>query len=234
MLYVVNDSRMQTILTVLPVLSAGLYLMGTTYHQGYLGAFGLDDSQFPLATDRSLLSGLLALVTFGLVPMLYTLFAVFALAFTGMVAAILSSHPRVKHWQSVVIAKLASWRPKNRPTEGMNHLVDKGATMYGYAVGVFLVVFSLVVVAALSSKGGHEQAIKQIGLFKDEVGPYVILYSPLLPAPTRAKQIICGQSHCAFWLGSESLVVRHESVERVLIHNPAVQGTLRGKVVQGR
>jgi len=77
-----NELRLQTILTVLPVLSAGLYLMGATYHQGYLDVFGLDDSLFPLATDKALLSGFLALVTFGLVPMLYSIFAGLALAFT--------------------------------------------------------------------------------------------------------------------------------------------------------
>lgn len=100
-----NESRLQTILTVVPVLSAGLYLMGTSYHQGYLGAFGLDDSQFPLGTDRSLFSGFLAFVTFGLVPMLYAVFAIFTLAFTVLIAAVLSPHPRVKHWQAVITKK---------------------------------------------------------------------------------------------------------------------------------
>jgi len=203
--------------------------MGATYHQGYLGAFGLDDSQFPLATDKSLLSGFLALVVFGLVPMLYALFSIFALAFMVMVAAILSSHPRVKYWQSLIIAKLASWKVKNAPPEAMNDLVDKSATIYGYATGVFLVLFSLVVVAVLSGKSGREQAIKEMGSFKDEVDAYAILHSPLLPAPTRVKQIICSQSHCAFWLGSESLVLRYESIDRVVTHNPSLRGTLRDK-----
>jgi hypothetical protein len=208
--------------------------MGTTYHQGYLGAFGIDDSQFPLATDRSLLSGFLALVTFGLVPMLYALFSFFALTFTAMISAVLSSHPRVKHWQTIVIAKMASWRGKNAPSKTMNDLVDKSATIYGYGAGVFLVVLSLVVVAVLSEKSGKEQAIKEIKSFKEEVGAFAILYSPLLPSPARAKQVICGPSHCAFWLGSETLILRHESVERVVMHNPAVQGTLRNRAAQHR
>jgi len=227
-----NELRLQTILTVLPVLSAGLYLMGATYHQGYLDVFGLDDSLFPLATDKALLSGFLALVTFGLVPMLYSIFAGLALAFTVLVAAVLSSHPRVRHWQSVILAKLPKWRAKSQPSEGMNHLVDKSATIYGYSAGVFLVVFSLLVVAVLSGQSGREQATKEIRSFKEEAGNYAILHSPLLPAPTRAKQIICGQSHCAFWLGVESLVLRHESVERLMMRNLGVQGTLPDKAAQ--
>lgn len=227
-----NESRLQTILTVLPVLSAGLYLMGASYHQGYLDAFGVDDSLFPLATDRALLSGFLALVTFGLVPLLYTVFAGLALAFTVMVAGVLSSHPRVKHWQSIALAKLSTRRLKNAPSETMNGLMDKSATIYGYSFGVFLVVISLVGVAILSGKSGREQAVKEMHSFSDQVGNYVMLYSPLLPAPTRARQIICSQSHCAFWLGSESLVLQHESIERLVMHNSSVEATLRDKTAK--
>ena len=216
-----NESRLQTILTVVPVLSAGLYLMGTSYNQGYLGAFGLDDSQFPLATDRSLFSGFLAFVTFGLVPMLYAVFAIFTLAFTVLIAAVLSSHPRVKHWQAVITAKLMSWRSKHTTSETMNHLMDKSATIHGYAIGIALFVFSLVIVVVLSVKSGEEQAMKEIGSFKNETGTYAIIHSPLLPTPTRVKQVICSPSHCAFWFGSGTLVLRHEVVERVAINSPA-------------
>lgn len=224
-----TDSRLQTILTVLPVLSAGLYLMGATYHQGYLDAFGIDDSLFPLASDKALLSGFFALITFGLVPMLYTIFAGLALAFTVMVAAVLSSHPGVKHWQSIVFSKLSKLQVKNAPSNAINDLADKSATVYGYSIGFFLVVISLLVVAVLSAKSGKEQAVKEIRSFGGQAGNYATLYSPLLSAPTRTRQIICGQSHCAFWLGSESLVLRHESIERIVMHNPAVEGTPRDK-----
>lgn len=227
-----TNSRLQTILTVLPVLSTGLYLMGLTYHQGYLDAFGVDDSLFPLASDKALLSGFIALITFGLAPMLYSIFAGLALAFTVMVAAVLSSHPSVKHWQSIVFTKRSKLQVKNAPSDAMNAFADKSATIYGYSVGFFLVVISLLVVAVLSGKSGKEQAVKEIRSFNDQVGNYATLYSPLLPAPTRTRQIICSLSHCAFWLGSESLVLRHESIERVVMHNPAVHGTLRDKAAQ--
>jgi hypothetical protein len=57
-----NDRPAQLIVTVLPVLSAGLYLLGLSYHQGYLSAFGIDDSLYPLPTDLALFSGLFALI----------------------------------------------------------------------------------------------------------------------------------------------------------------------------
>lgn len=229
-----TTSRVQTALTVLPVLSAGLYLMGATYHQGYLDAFGVDDSLFPLASDKALLSGFLALVSFGLVPMLYTIFAALFLAFTVMISAVLSSHPRVKHWLSVVLFRRPKWRIKTAPSAAMNDLVDRSAIIYGYCIGVFLLTLSLVFVAILSGKSGREQAIKEIRSFDEQVGNFATLHTPLLPSPIRTKQIICGQSHCAFWLGSDSLVLRHESVERLVMHNPTVHGPPRDRAAQRR
>lgn len=35
---------LQTLLTVLPVLSGGLYVIGVTYQEGYLAGFGVENS----------------------------------------------------------------------------------------------------------------------------------------------------------------------------------------------
>lgn len=218
-----NEPRLQTLLTVLPVLSAALYFMGITYHQGYLAAFGLDDSQFPLASDKSLVSGLLALVTFSIKPMFYAVLAACTLVITVIVTAILSSYPKVKYWQSVIFAKLSLRKNKNTTSKEMNNLVNVSATIYGYSVGILLVLILLVVGAVLSGKIGQEQAIKEIGLFNDKLGAYAFLHSKLFPEPKRVKQIICNPSHCAFWLGNESLVIKHDSVEQVLTYNSAMQ-----------
>lgn len=231
-----TDSRLQTILTVLPVLSAGLYLMGVADHQGYLDAFGVDDLLFPLAFDKALLSGFLFLATVSLVPMFKTISAALVLAGAVMVAAGLASHPRVKHWQSIVLAKLHKWRATNATSEAMNDFGDKSATIFGYfivySIGVLTVVILLILVTVLSFNSGRARAVRAIRSFNDQAGNYAILHSPLLPAPTRSRQIICGQSHCAFWLGSETLVLRHESIERMVMHNPAVEGALRDKAAQ--
>jgi len=227
-----NESRLQAALTVVPVVSAGLYLLGFAYHQGYLDGFGIEDSLFPLATDRSLLFGFFAFVSFGLVPMAYALAAVVFLFFTVVVAAIISSAPRVKEIQARIVAKLRSWRHKREPSPTMSSWVDKSGTAYGYAAGGFLVVLLLTVVALLAAKSGREQAQKEIEAFAEQKSNWVMLYSPLLPEPKRAKQITCSDTHCAFWLGSEALILRHESIERIVTHNPAVQGTLRDKAAQ--
>lgn len=141
--------------------------------------------------------------------------------FAVLIAAVLSSTPRVKRLQTKVITKLRFWRfkIKNEPLPTINNLVDKSSTVYGYLAGSFFIALMLIIVAVLSSKSGKEQAQKDIEAFKDKKGNWVKLCTPLLSTPTRAKQVICSTSHCAFWLGTESLILRYESIERIVAYS---------------
>lgn len=134
-----SESRLQTAITVIPVITAVLYLLGTAYYQGYLAGFGLEDSLFPLATDRSLFSGFVAFVSFGAVPTVYAVSAIFIFCFVILFAAILSSTERVKRLQAWVKGKLRSLHLKSEPSPAMIDLVDKTSTVYYYAAGILLV-----------------------------------------------------------------------------------------------
>lgn len=228
-LFVMNESRLQPILAIIPVVSAGLYLLGFAYHQGYLDAFGIEDSLFPLATDRSLLFGFFAAINMGLVPMLYAFGAVAILFVTVVVVATISSVPRVQLLQARIIKKLRSFRNKGEASPTMSALVDKSGTLYGYVGGSFLVLFLLALVPVFASKSGKEQAQKEIEAFRAQKTNWVMLHTPLLAEPTKAKQIFCSSSHCAFWLGNESLIVRQESIERLVTYSAAAGGALRDK-----
>ena len=204
------ESRLQNALTILPIISAGLYLLGFSYHQGYLEAFGIEDSLFPLATDKALLFGFFAFVSFSLVPMLY------------IVAAVLSSSPRAKHLYTKLAGKLRSLCSKQKISPTLSEYVDKSGIAYSYAVGTFLVAISLILVTLLASKSGKEQAERDIASFKQNKGTWIMLHSPLLSSPTKAKQVICSTSHCTFWTGKETLILRHENVTHVATHNPSL------------
>lgn len=220
-----SDSRLATVLTVLPVLSAGLYLLGATYYQGYLDGFGLEESLFPLATDRLLFFGFFSLINFSIVPMLYTVLAIFLLILIVIIATVLSSTSRAKRWQALIEAKIASHRIMNEPSQKMIDLADKSTTIYLYIVGISFVVIFLIAIAVLSTKGGQKQAQKEIEAFKNNKGNTVVLNAEPLSTPTRAKQIICSTSHCAFWLGTDTMVLRHEDIKYVVAHKPSPQNS---------
>lgn len=221
-----NNSRLQAILAAVPVATAGLYLLGFAYRQGYLDTYGIGESLFPLAIDRALLLGFITTVNMGLVPMFYSIGAIGALFFTVMVTALISSAPRVKKLQARFIAKVRSWRGKDEVSPTMTTLVDQSSALYSYVTGAFLIFFMLALITVLAEKSGKEYAQQMVEEFREQKGNWVMLYTPRLTTPTKAMQILCGDTYCAFWLGSESLVLRHESIDRMVMHNPALEELL--------
>ena len=215
-----TDSYLQRILTVLTVLTSlsvlsvpVLYLLGVSFHQGYLRAFGLGDSLFPLSFEQALLQGFSFLVAKSDAIGLTILLLFFA--------AILFSQPKVKRWLS---------RRRAR-----NYSENKSATIFVSLLFFMPVLLFLGYAAKCSYDSGQDMAVKRISSLKDlkdKTGNYVTFYSDLYPAGKDSRQIFCGQSHCAFWLGSETLILRHESIGRMEMHDLAVKGTLSDKAAQ--
>ena len=145
----------------------------------------------------------------------------------------LSSNPRIKHRRYIVLDKLPKWRATNDPYDARNYLENTSATISEFLLYFLLVLYFIIFVANYAYVTAQEEAVRQISSLKDKTGNYVTLYSsPLFPDGKDVRQIICGPSHCAFWLGSETLVLRHESIERMVMHNPTVEKKLRDKAAQ--
>ncbi|CAN5912497.1 hypothetical protein BH11PSE13_BH11PSE13_09430 [soil metagenome] len=216
-----NESRIKTLLTVLPALSAGLYLLGATYLQGYLNTFGIDESMFPTPIDRLVFSGFVAFIAFVLVPSFYGFLAMLALSAMVLITAALSSVRRVKHWQTLIAIRLERMRSDNSPSPSPKALVDKSETIYLYAIGVFAITMLLLLSMVLSTRTGKEQARYEIGEFERGEGNSVLLLTDTISTPKKAKQLICGANYFAFWTGNETLIVRHEQVRQIAVHPDA-------------
>lgn len=107
-----NLYMLQTVLTVLPIVTAGLYLLGLTYHQGFLEGFNIEESLFPLSLDRTLFQGFVAFMTLSAKPLYYSLIAGAAIFLTGFMAAVISSNRRVRRLGHMLASKLR--QPSNR------------------------------------------------------------------------------------------------------------------------
>lgn len=217
-----NSSRLQILLTVLPLLSAGLYLMGATYHQGYLEAFGLDDSLFALSLEKALLTGFVALVTVGALPMFYLWLATLALTIFALFVTAVLSHPRFRRLLSDAAARVRNRLPRPALSTIATEIVDRSASAYTHSGFALLTLLLLLFVAVLSAQSGREQGFKEARNFAERKGNYVTLYSARLDGPIVAKQIFCNASHCAFWLGTEGVVLRHEDIERLVTHSAKI------------
>ncbi|UCU99263.1 hypothetical protein [Acidovorax radicis] len=206
-----RDPKLQLLLTVLPVLSAALYLVGTMYQESYLLAFGVDNSMFPLPLDRVWLYGFTSLLSFGLAPMLMGVMIVLLIVMAVIIAAALSSFPKVQRGQAV-FARCARKRLasiQNKPAPAMVALVDKGGVLYFYVAGFFFIVVALVSAVLLSSQAGAKAAERDKARWAEGAQRTAVASAKGEPSFT-AFQVTCGAIHCAFWTGSETRILRHE------------------------
>jgi hypothetical protein len=211
----------QSLLTVLPVLTAGLYLLGLTYHQGYLGEFGIDDSIFPLATDKALLAGFLSLVNITFPGLIYAVLMAIGFVLLVVATTVLSSTSRVR----ALIVRLRKWRvdrfPNSTHPQPAIDLIDRGATAYVYLSGVILILLLLVAIAVLSGKTGREQAEREISEFRQGRSARTEILSAQVEKPYLGKLVQCGEKYCAFWSDAGTVLLRHEVIDRAVIHPPA-------------
>ncbi len=213
-----RESPLQLLLTVLPVLSAVLYLVGTVYHESYLRAFGVEESMFPLQIDRVWLYGFMSLLTLGLGPML-TGVSIVALVFAVvMTAAVLSSFPKVQRLQTLALQRIRSKvvAMPNTPTPALIRFVEKGGVLYFYVAGFFFIVVGLAVAILLSSDAGEKAAEGDKNSWSEGTHRTAVVNIEGKPTFT-AFQVTCGATHCAFWTGSETRLLRHEQVVSLLV-----------------
>lgn len=203
---------MKTLLAVLPVLSAGLYLMGSMYYQARLSGFGVEESLLPMPADRLLLSGFAAFLSFSGPVLMSSVIASAALVFAVIVTAVLSVTPQAQRWQAALERRWPRFRSKERVSPTMNGLVDKGANFFFYVSAAVMVVVLLVLIAALSNKAGKEQTEREIQDFAQGKGSIVTVTVGTLSSPTRAHLIECSAVHCAYWMDDGAHVFRHEQV----------------------
>lgn len=213
-----EPSTIQLLITVLPVLSASLYLLGLTYHQGYLSGYMVNESLFPLASDQALYTGLYSLIALSFPGIFYALVTFLVFVAVVMVAGILSSTRRVRACGAKIKRFLKKkFRAKQTPSAAVTKILDKSAVWYGYLTGFVVVILAVLLMCVVSIKNGREQAEREIGLFaEDKKSAHSQVFPPLPAFPGPARLIVCSESHCAFWSGKESFVVRSELIDYIV------------------
>lgn len=210
-----TSSRLATLLTVLPVLTAGLYATGQSHRQGYLSEYGLEDVLFVDSAERVLMSGFVALMNLGGKPLMYSFFAAMSLVIVTCIVAMLMSSDRGQNIKTLLLKRVQNWRAKKPMDQQSLALVDGSTRIYTYAT-VALLAFLLVLVQLLAAwQSGVEQAKAEKVAFMENKGVSWTLQSSALGTSIRARPIACGTSHCAFWTGQSAVVVRSDQLDRI-------------------
>lgn len=209
---------LQTLLAVLPVFTTGLYLLGLSYQQGYLTTFGINDTVFPLASDQALFTGFLSLVNLTFPAGLYAIVALGALVILVFIAAILSSTTRAQS----IVSSIRSWFPHSETkvtiSPATGNLVEKSTSAYAYGAGFLVGVLLLFLITVSSFKSGEELATKEIANYQSGKTTRVEVFSSQAPRGYVGMLLLCGEKYCAFWSSTGTLLLRHEAIDRIVLH----------------
>lgn len=215
-----NDSPLLKILLALvPILSATLYMLGLTYHQGYLMAFGLQPILFTTPSDVSILYGFFALFQIGFQTFYIGVIVALLVLFIIIIVVVLSSHTSVMKLHTKILFYLQKYKLPVRN----NAIVDKSSTAYLYICGLFFIVLFPYVLAIQSIKAGEKLAESNKLRFKSENANFIMLYTTDSSPPIKVQQITCSTTHCAFWSGKEAITLSHEKIEKVVAYIKAKQ-----------
>jgi hypothetical protein len=218
-----NNASIKTLLTILPVLTAGLYLIGGTYHQSYLESFGIEDSMFFLPIDRLLFLGFYALLSISMKPYMYGVLLALLLFAAILIVVMLSLNKKIYGWQSLILRNFKKSSEKKTPIRAapaLQAVLDKSDQLGTWLLSSFSIFVILLLIIMLSRGLGQGQALDEMKDFSAAKGGFVILTADQLTGDSRAKQIICGTTYCAYWLGTTTVILKHEQIKKIVIQPP--------------
>lgn len=225
--------QVQIALSLLPILTACIYLFGMSRHMGYLSVFHIDSSEFPLSTEQNLLMGVVALASNVLPLVIYPIALVVTLILLGGIFALTFRQTKkcAVHIQEFASQLSNSERTHRflktlfkyaiRPNEAkwLGKSFEIISTWYIRFVYVF---FSCAVVfgfALHSYRDGENVGKEQIA--KMMKGPQSfeqhLVYAKYQEGIS-ALRIVCNDIQCTFWTVSEGTIyLRHDQIDSVTI-----------------
>lgn len=224
---------MQIALTILPLLTACIYLFGMSRHMGYLNVFHVDSSEFPLSTEQNLLMGVIALMSNVLPLIIYPLALVGALMLLGAIIALTFrlikkclDHLRTRasdigNSEGMLRFLRALFKYAIQPHEAkwLEAAYDAISTWYLRFCGLFVVCAIVFGLAYCSYRDGEESANKQIGKMgqgQQYIAEHLIYAKH--PEGISALRIACNTTQCTFWTEKDGTIyLRHDQIDSVTI-----------------
>ncbi|BBR10076.1 hypothetical protein [Aeromonas caviae] len=223
-------------LALLPLITAFIYLMGMSWHQGYLLSFHVDSSEFPLSTEQTLLTGVMA-VSLAILPVyIYTILAMgiaiiiwFVLTgFDQEINGFISSIKlRTIDFIEGLMLKLKIKKPmesvkkvsKPRKVIKWSEKLKRMAITYLIGTAILLLIGMVVELAWHVHTEGTNLAKNQKTMLSNNTLEQmnIILYNNN-KKPALALRIICNTTQCAFWTEDDGTIyLRHEQIDSATI-----------------
>lgn len=209
-----NENKITLLLTILTVLSAIFFTAGQVYYQGYLGAYGLDDSLLVQEKEKSILNGAFLLIK-GItasMPILNTL--IYSLIVLVLIIVLIPTH-KIDINKVLPVEKIKALQISACKINFLESFLRKIQLIL---ISTLIFVFAYVVITFIVSNTlqfGKASAQKEQELFAKGQGNTVVVSIQDNDSPLKAKHITCGDQYCAFWLGDKALVLKTENIEQI-------------------
>ncbi|WP_429023137.1 hypothetical protein [Aeromonas allosaccharophila] len=224
---------MQIALTILPLLTACIYLFGMSRHMGYLDVFHVDSSEFSLSTEQNLLMGVVALMSNVLPLIIYPLALVGALMLLGAIIALTFrlikrrlDHLRARasdigNSEGMLRFLRALFKYAIQPHEAkwLEAAYDAISTWYLRFCGLLVVCAIVFGLAYCSYRDGEDLANQQVEKMKQGPQDFAehLIYAKH-PEGISAVRIACNTAQCTFWTEKDGTIyLRHDQIDSVTI-----------------
>jgi hypothetical protein len=223
----------QIALTLLPLITACIYLFGMSRHMGYLGVFNVDSSEFPLSTEQTILMGAIALVS-NLIPLFGYSLVAFAVALILLLITALTFGLLKKLRNHVathalrignnallhrMLKPLLKYAMQPHESGKWEFFFEMALAWYLRYCFLILICSSIFVLALYSHRDGEKEAKTQIESITQ--GTYAAanqLRYAKHPEGIPAIRIMCNSIQCTFWTKADGTIfLRHDQIDSVVI-----------------
>ncbi|WP_319548087.1 hypothetical protein [Desulfogranum marinum] len=187
---------------------AGLYVIGLSFHQGFLSELSIEESLFQLSPDRTFFTGFVSVVTILSPSIVYLFFSAFLIV---MMAEVASLMPRYVNTEEI-------YKYLRKIGFEKSNLLKKGSFLdfssKAFVLSGFMLIFYLMILVAILSsvKSGKEYAKSYVNKIEKNEIPVKTLSLKNSNEKLEVYSLICSSTHCAYYSKGKTLVVSNREV----------------------
>lgn len=216
-------------LPLVTALAIAFYFFGSVSYQSYLFSLGVENTLFPLTFDRTWYEGFVCIMTLLSVSVGYIFLTSLVVVDVALLAVLLSSIGLINDWVKRVSSKFVHKPRIISPSENTMALMINAIKVAGFCGFLMGSTFLIIVIAISAEWAGKERASDFIQTATKSKDGFVTICLTESTKPIIGKSIICGTSHCAYWVKQETVVLRYENIKKIISHK-----TLSGDATENK
>jgi len=201
---------------IISMITATLYTLGLTFHQGYLREFGINDSMFSLSIDQTLFQGFVSLSTMGASAVVWFFVAAEGVLVTALIGEYIIN--RVNKIKQVITSNSESDKSEpniNEDRYDINKFSGFSYRMLMLAAALLVLFIGIIFALIASDKSGKEAALK----FKEKATSGKLFKSTILLKEGNKSVdgyiITSSQNQVAYFSENETAILNTSDISNI-------------------